>query len=85
MRASKKIGSSLEADICIKLKEDYFDISKNIDFSEICITSLARTEKLNYSEKDIIVETNKAKGKKCNVCWKIREEECERHGKCEVV
>ena len=32
-------------------------------------------------EDEIKVETSKAKGKKCKICWKIREETCERHGK----
>ena len=29
---------------------------------------------------EILVETNKAEGKICPVCWKIRKNECERHG-----
>ena len=30
---------------------------------------------------DIQVSTTKANGKKCPVCWKIRSDECERHGR----
>ena len=33
----------------------------------------------NITEK-IDVVTQKAKGKKCPVCWKIRKNHCERHG-----
>ena len=29
---------------------------------------------------DIVVETSKAKGDKCPVCWKISEKPCIRHG-----
>ena len=38
-RASKEIGSSLEASLIINLGEKLFDITKDIDFSELCITS----------------------------------------------
>ena len=31
-------------------------------------------------DQEIIVETSKAEGNKCNVCWKIRKNKCERHG-----
>jgi isoleucyl-tRNA synthetase len=77
-RASKEIGSSLEASLNISLNKNNFDILKNIDLSELCITSSVRIEESN-SEK-IIVETKKAEGKKCQVCWKISKEPCERHG-----
>jgi len=76
-RSSKVIGSSLEADIEIKLKKEYLEISKNIDFSELCITSKASiTESF---DKDITVETKKAEGNKCPVCWKISIDPCKRH------
>ena len=32
-------------------------------------------------EFDIKIDTKKAKGEKCPVCWKISQEPCERHGK----
>ena len=52
------------------------DITKNIDFSELCITSSAE---VFYNEKaDTNVQTTKAKGSKCPVCWKIKEEACTR-------
>ncbi len=40
-RTDKIIGSSLEANIQIKLKDEFYKIAKNEDFSEICITSSA--------------------------------------------
>jgi len=76
-RASKEIGSSLEADLKIQLDEKLKHLTENIDFSELCITSKAV---ISYKEQsDINVETNKAKGSKCPVCWKISEDTCARH------
>ena len=51
--------------------------SENIDFAELCITSNAKIEKTYKDE--ILVETTKAEGKKCPVCWKINKNQCERH------
>ena len=31
-------------------------------------------------DNEVEVITSKAIGKKCPVCWKIRKDECERHG-----
>ena len=76
-RSSKEIGSSLEANLKIKLNDKYKDIVKNIDFSELCITSNAE---ITFSEKiEIEVNTSKAKGVKCPVCWKINPNSCVRH------
>ncbi|MDA9853779.1 isoleucine--tRNA ligase [Candidatus Pelagibacter sp.] len=78
-RASKEIGSSLEADLKIIIDKKLENIIKNVDFSELCITSKAQIifkEKLEPS-----VETKKAKGLKCPVCWKISEDPCARHSK----
>tara|TARA_B100001121_G_C18671479_1_gene614099 strand:- start:968 stop:2023 length:1056 start_codon:yes stop_codon:yes gene_type:complete len=80
-RTEKIIGSSLEANIKIKLKQNLFELSKKFDLAEICITSGAQIELNNSQEDEIKVETFKAKGKKCKICWKIRDETCERHGK----
>ena len=55
--------------------------AKKFDLAEICITSGAQIELNNSQEDEIKVETFKAKGKKCKICWKIRDETCERHGK----
>ena len=76
-RSSKEIGSSLEANLKIKLNDKYRDIVKNIDFSELCITSKAE---ITFSKKiEIEVDTSKAKGVKCPVCWKINPNSCVRH------
>ncbi len=75
-RASKEIGSSLEADLDIRLDQKFEKILKNIDFSELCITSKA---KISFKENsDISAQTTKAKGTKCTLCWKITENACDR-------
>ena len=79
-RANKTIGSSLEADIQIKLKNNFYDLAKKNDFSEICITSLATVIQDDNMDNDIQVTCKKAKGNKCPVCWKISETSCEKHG-----
>ena len=76
-RASKEIGSSLEANLIICLNEKLTKFTKGVDFSELCITSDAKIEK-NKSD-EILVKTIKAKGQKCPVCWKININKCERH------
>ncbi|MDC3117614.1 isoleucine--tRNA ligase [Candidatus Pelagibacter sp.] len=75
-RASKKIGSSLEAALIIKLNNENQKFLKNIDLSELCITSSVKIE--NSDTTEIIAETSKAKGEKCSICWKIRSTPCER-------
>ena len=76
-RASKEIGSSLEANLTINLNKNLYEISNNVDFSELCITSAAIVKKLDTEE--VVVKTTKAEGNKCPVCWKINKEKCERH------
>ena len=76
-RATKEIGSSLEANLLINLDEKMIELSKDINFSELCITSGAKIQKNN--SKEITVETTKAEGQKCPVCWKISKGQCERH------
>ena len=61
----------------IKLDKKNFEYVENIDMSELCITSAARVEKETYDA--ISVETTKAKGNKCPVCWKISITSCPRH------
>ncbi len=75
-RASKDIGSSLEAALIVKLNDENQKFLKNIDLSELCITSSVKIE--NSDTNEIIVETSKAKGEKCPICWKIRSAPCER-------
>ena len=79
-RAEKVIGSSLEANIKVKLNKKLYELAKNFDFAEMCITSEAEVLLDDNSSDQISVETFKAEGKKCDVCWKIRKEKCERHG-----
>jgi len=76
-RANKELGSSLEASLKIKLSEKIIKLTKDIDFSELCITSSAEVEKNNL--EDIVVQTFKAEGKKCPICWKISKNVCQRH------
>jgi len=76
-RANKDIGSSLEASLEIKMNKKLLDISKNIDFAELCITSYAKI--LEHDDESIMVKTSKAKGIKCPVCWKIVDGNCLRH------
>ena len=81
-RANKEIGSSLEAELKINLNKSLIDITKDIDFSELCITSKAE---INYSDNmNTSVITYKAKGSKCSVCWKVRSEKCVRDSECSL-
>ena len=76
-RASKEIGSSLEAYIKIQISQKLKSLTENTDFAELCITS-----KADVSYKDDIettASTSKAAGTKCPVCWKINEGPCPRH------
>ena len=76
-RASKEIGSSLEAELKIKINNKYKEILSNIDISELCIVS---KNDITFDEQsDILVETKKASGNKCPICWKISVNPCERH------
>ena len=76
-RAKKEIGSSLEASLEIKINKQLYNISQNTDFAELCITSFAKI--FEHEEESIKVNTTKAKGSKCPVCWKIQESKCSRH------
>ena len=76
-RASKEIGSSLEANLKIQLNTKLKEIVKNVDFSELCITSKANVD---YKDDiETVAIASKAKGSKCPVCWKINETPCPRH------
>jgi isoleucyl-tRNA synthetase len=76
-RASKIIGSSLEASLLLKINQKKIDILKNEDLAEIFITSEVILEPTEIDK--IIIETKKAKGDKCPVCWKISLLPCKRH------
>jgi len=85
-RSDKDIGSSLEADVQIYLKEDYLEVVKNLDLSENFITSKAEAKKMsndnNFFKIDgiegIRVFVKKADGQKCQRCWKISPGPCVR-------
>ena len=76
-RASKEIGSSLEADLKITTDSKKFKILKDIDLAEYFITSKA--EKIESKNKDeLSIKVIKSKGIKCPRCWKILEKNCDR-------
>ena len=64
-RIAKEIGSSLETNLLINLNDRLIELTKNVDFSELCITSSAKIEKTQSEE--IAVTTIKAEGEKCSV------------------
>ena len=76
-RAKKIIGSSLDASITIRLNKKKLEIVSNNDIAELCITSSATIEEIEKDE--ILVNTKKAEGIKCPVCWKININQCKRH------
>ena len=75
-RISKEIGSSLEAEIKLSLKKEKFELLDGLDLAEYFIVSKA--EKTISNNGEIIIEVNKAKGEKCERCWKISEVKCKR-------
>ena len=76
-RAEKIIGSSLEASLKIKINKKNLDLVKSVDLAELCITS--SVEIVDDDNDEIFVETTKANGEKCPVCWKINPNKCQRH------
>ena len=78
-RANKEIGSSLEAEIKLILKKEKFELLDKLDLADYFIVSKAEKELSNIDE--IRIEVKKAKGQKCERCWKILEKKCERCSK----
>ena len=78
-RANKEIGSSVEAEIKLILKKDKFELLDKLDLADYFIVSKAEKELSNNDE--IKIEVKKAKGQKCERCWKILEKKCERCSK----
>ena len=78
-RADKLIGSSLEAQITIEVNKEKYELLKEYDFAEICITSIAKMKISSDKNANTNVITKKAVGEKCPVCWKIFETKCDRH------
>ena len=67
----------LEAALTIHLDKKNQELIKDVDLAELCITSSAKIK--DSSSEKILVETAKADGAKCPVCWKINEDKCSRH------
>jgi len=76
-RADKTLGSSLEAKVKIKMNKNQKEIIKNIDLAELLITSSVEIEEIDSDE--MTIETIKAEGIKCPVCWKVSLKPCQRH------
>lgn len=70
-RASKEIGSSLEADVRITAHStSYYNAIKDIDMAEICIVSSCNVE-MGTEGAGATIEVTKASGEKCERCWKV--------------
>ena len=72
------LGGTKDLNVKIKLKKELHELAKNFDFAELCITSEAVVVKDEKITADIEVETFKAEGNKCSICWKIKQKKCER-------
>ena len=80
-RASKEIGSSLEAELQIMTDSKSFELLEGIDLAEYFITSKAQKIK-NTNKEELKIIVKKSQGIKCPRCWKILETKCIR---CENV
>ena len=76
-RASKEIGSSLEAELTIKVDEENFKLLENLDLAEYFITSKAVKIKSDKKD-DLTINVAKTSGNKCPRCWKILDKDCQR-------
>ncbi len=76
-RASKEIGSSLEAELKILVDDKNFQLLEGLDLAEYFITSKAEMIK-NKTKEELIIEVKKTQGNKCPRCWKILNKKCER-------
>ena len=74
-RASKEIGSSLEAELKITIDSKNFDLLEGLDLAEYFITSKAEKVKME-DLKEIKIVVKKTTGDKCPRCWKILETNC---------
>ncbi len=78
-RSNKEIGSSLEAEIKLKLNKEKFELLNKLNLEDYFIVSKAEKELSNDDTTKI--EVKKARGQKCERCWKILEKRCERCSK----
>ncbi len=76
-RASKEIGSSLEAELKIITDNKNFELLEGLDLAEYFITSKAEKVKTKNKE-ELKIEVKKANGTKCPRCWKILDKKCVR-------
>ncbi len=66
LRASKDLGSSLEAAPVIQVSSDLKVILEGINMADICITSQIKIE-----EGEDSISIQKSTGEKCARCWKV--------------
>ena len=76
-RASKEIGSSLEANLKIITDNKNFQLLEGIDLAEYFITSKAE-KIISKNNEELKIEVSKSQGIKCPRCWKILDNKCER-------
>ncbi len=76
-RASKEIGSSLEAELKITTDNKHFELLEGLDLAEYFITSKAEKFKSDNKE-ELKIEVKKTNGSKCPRCWKILDNKCAR-------
>jgi isoleucyl-tRNA synthetase len=71
LRESKKLGSSLEAELTLKLDKETMDKIKYVDLAEVLLVSEVNVlveEGFDLSNADITVSLST--GYKCERCWK---------------
>ncbi len=67
LRASKELGSSLEAKPVIALPADQLSQLSDIDWAEVCITSQAQA----VEGAELSVQVQRSEGGKCARCWQV--------------
>jgi len=77
LRASKELGSSLEAAPVIAVPAEQKSILDKVDMAEVCITSSA------VIQDGASVKIQKASGSKCQRCWKVLPEVDDNDGVCD--
>ncbi|HLD95109.1 MAG TPA: isoleucine--tRNA ligase [Alphaproteobacteria bacterium] len=77
-RAAKTIGSSLQAQVVVYVNSNWKQLLKDVDLSELCITSNAQViiaqppaGAFTLEDEDIGVIVQLANGEKCDRCWKV--------------
>ncbi len=76
-RASKEIGSSLEAELKITTDSKNFKLLEGLDLAEYFITSKAEKFK-SENKEELKIQVSKTNGTKCPRCWKILDNKCAR-------